>query len=744
MFFRKILFVILLSSCSYPALAGIIEDSTCLKEMKTYYPLLRSGQLHWEKQERFFRCVHDSLELIVVNKIFTHDPARDYFTKAEIFKMFHVHFKLEDSLSQDLVNNLFLIKHFIVGGEMNQLSDKELKNIYELVDVYRDFYYIIHKRIGTINKILQLENRNEVLEEEFQFTLLKLEEGFRFLEKSYQEKNITYKLGDFNHLFSYLEEYNQNAPDWKKYSQFLKLWIQGLLSSKTHIEGKVWNNFLSSFHQIISMFLHYKRYIVESNVSRPEIVSRGLKNLEYFVSALSFVESSQEKKGFPINNVDKMLSMMISLSKDQFQPFGDWPVLETEKKNPIPLFTRSLVCFVFKKNQSKNCSYKVGGGNFLSLEYHFPDGIFQFYQDRQKWLPQKETTFEVLPSQLKSIKKWLSDYNEGYERLFQGQSERVSKLYKFDHWLESSFGETETDSRIIFYPLSSPSTFNKLPYRLLNYRLLSDLFLSRYKEDKWGYKLSFRNWKNVVDEVLPVLLSFESEGYDFSLRSQLIGLFDYADRFLNSSNGDQSLNEVEILDLIVHVMSAIENSKYAYNKIIHSCSNALKASCVGTKIFEKDIMQPFPRLQSYLLNDNLNMYRLGTQKLLEDRSPLEKSSDLIDVFLILQMLEVNFQLNDKNGNIRLDNQEIFQIVKKISDRLVHSIPHIKDLSQSQSFIMYSFKTGRIPFLKEDGESFHSLKFLNWYMNRKNEMFDISKDEFYSTTLKFYRLYRDYL
>ena len=744
MFFKKIFFIFLVMSFSYPALAGIIDNSTCLKEMKIYYPYLKSGQLHWEKQERFFRCVHDSLELIVVNKIFTHDPNRDYFTKSEIFKMFHVYFKLEKDLSQSLVDNLFLIKHFIVGGELNQLSDKGLRDIYNLVSTYEGFYYIIHKRIGVIHKILNAENKDEISEKNFQFTLSKLGEGLKFLKISYQEQNITYPFTSVDHLFSYLEEYNRDVPSWEKYSQFLRLWMDGLLPPKKNIEGESWDSFFDSFHQMISMFLYYKKYVVKNNISQLETIPRVLKGLEYFVSALSFVKPSQEKQGFPLTNVDEMLSIMVSLSGDQIQLSDDLHILATEKRNPIPLFTRNLICFAFQNNQSENCSYKLGGENSLSLQYHFPDGTFKFYQDKQKWLPQEGASFEATSSQLKSIKQWLSNYTEGYNQLFQEQAAQISKIYKSDHWLTPSFGEMKEDPRIVFYPSSFSSTRQQLPYRLLNYRFLSDLFLFHYKKGEKGYNLSAKNWESVVDEALPVLLAFQREGYDLALRKDLLGLFGYADKFLNSSNGDKFLDDKEVLDLIVHVRSAIDNSKYAYSKILQSCSGALESSCVGDRIFEKDIMEPFPRLQNYLVNYDSKEHRVSTQKLLEDRLPLEKSSDLIDVFLILQMLEVQIQLIDKNKNTLLEHQEIFQVVKKFSDEIVNSVPYIKDTFQSQSFVLYSFKTGRIPFFKENNELFHSLQFFNWHVNHRDEAFDISNGELYSTTLKFYKLYRDHL
>ncbi len=743
MFFKVLFSIFFLISFSFPVF-GLIENSTCLKEMKSYYPYLKTGQLKLEKQERFFRCVHDSLELIVVNKIFIHDPSRDYFTKKEMFKMFHVHFELEKDLSQDLVDNLFLIKHLIVGGERQQLRDEELKTIYELVNVYADFYYIIHKRIGVINKILHPEQRGEVSEKEFQFTLSKLEEAFRFLSQSYQEKGVTYRVSDLDHLFSYLEDYNQSTPGWKKYAQFLKLWVKGFLLPKTFIKESSWDYFFKSSHKMISMFLYYKRYALEQNLSQPEILARVLKSLEYFVSSLSFVESSPQKRGFPIKNIDEMLSIMVSLSKDQVQQFDNLRIFTNKKANPIPLFTRSLVCFVFKTKHSKDCSYKVGQRNFLSIEYHFPDGTFQFYRDQQKWLPNQGVDFEVTPSQLESIQNWLSDYVVGYERLFQHQIKPVSDFYKFDHWLESSFGEVEGDSRILFYTFfSSPTTYRALPYRLLNYRFLSDLFLTPYKKEGKVYNLSSKDWKSVVDEVLPVLLAFEKEGYDFSLRKQLIGLFDYADHFLNSSNSDKSLDSKEVLDLIVHIMSARENSQYAYNKLIQSCSDVLEVSCVGDHLFEKDIMKPFPRLQSYLTNYDSNEYQLSTKKLLKGRSALTKPSDLMDVFLIIQMLEVQFHLNDRNRDVRLESQEVFQVVKKFSDQIVQSIPYIRESSQSRSFLMYSFKTGSIPFLQEEGQTFSSLKFFDWHINHKDEPFHITKGSLYSTTLKFYTLYRNH-
>jgi len=741
MFFKKVFYLFFLCTLSQFSF-GVIENATCLKQMKAYYPYLMMGQLHWDKQERFFRCVHDSLELIVVNKIFTHTPTRDHFTKEEIFKMFHIYFKLDVDLSEELVDHLFLIKHFAVGGEKDKLRDEELRGLYELVNTYRDFYYIIHKRIPTLLNIFDTSSRHHVSEQDFQFTLSKIQEGFRYLTQTYKKKGITYRLSDFNHLTSYLEDYNKDLPVWKKYAQFLNLWARGLLSPQTYIAGESWDSFFGSLNQMVSLFLNYKQYIVGYSISRPEVFVHLLKSLNYFVSALSYVEVTNYKSGFPISNLDQMLTLMIAVSKDQITSFDFISILKDSRANPIPLFTRGLACFILKnKESSKACSYQMGKSPSPSLEYHFPDGTFKLYQDRQEWLPTLGSTFNITPSQMEFLKIWLSEYIKNYELLSTNEVPNVATLYQFDHWVTPSFGEDEGDSRIIFYPFNSSIKY-KWPYRLLTYRFLSNLLLTSYTNDT-SYNLSFKHWKQIVDELWPLLLAFKSPGYDLSLRQPLRGLFNYADYFLNSSNQDKQLDQREVLDLTVHLMLALESSEYAYHKIQSVCVPQVTTACASLQIFTKDVMKSFPRIQVYLLNYGSKLYKEATQQFLAHKS-LTHSSDLIDVFLVLQMLEVQFQKLDINKNIRLEDIELLQMAQMLSTQIVYSIPYIKNQPQALSFILYSFKTGQIPFLDEGHKSFHSLDFVDWHMNHRADKFNISKGDLYAMVLKFYKLYRNQL
>ncbi|MGI9549442.1 MAG: hypothetical protein ACR2M7_05685 [Bdellovibrionales bacterium] len=743
MFFNKIFLVLMFFSAPSWG-AGLIENSTCLKEIKRYYPLLKQGKLHWEQQERFFRCIEDSLELIVVHKLFTHSPDRDYFTREEIYKMFHVHFKMDKNLSDNLVKNLFLIKHLVVGGEQNQLRDEELKKIHELVEVYKDFYYIIHKRINTIHKIFDPKKRQEVSDKEFDFTISKLEEGFKFLRISYKKRGVSYRVSDLDHLLDYVQNYQKDQPSWSKYTHFLKMWYQGILDpANQEIKQDSWNYFFGSFSQMVALYLQYKRYIVGNSVFEARSYPHLLRSFRYFVSALSFAEVSETKKGFPVRTIDEMLSTMISLSKGPAEAFSFLPML-AGPNNPIPFFTRNLTCFVLVDPKSNNCSYKKVKNH---LEYKFPDGTYKIYNNKIKWSPTQGEVFETTPFQFQILENWLQGYELAYRDLSEGQVQKVSKKYQFHHWVDGSFSETqEEDVRVVFYSFYASQVY-KVPYRFLNYRMISGLLLSPYWDSKGN--ISSKNWKRIVDEILPSLIVFKNAGYDPDFKKGFLGLFGYADRFLNSSNNDGFLNQEEILDLIIHIMSASQNAEYAYPRLLEACSDSMTSECVSSEIFNPDIIQSFPRLKNYLFNDVSNKYSSATKDFLDYQQAQSKTTkvgslNLLEVFLILQMLEVQFHKVDQDQNARLNYKEISKMVQNFADQLVTSIPYIKDRSQAKSFVAYSFKTGKIPFLKEEESTFHSLHFFNFHIGDEKGEFEATKGKIYSVVLQFYKLYKDHL
>ncbi|MDE0091750.1 MAG: hypothetical protein OXN83_00500, partial [Oligoflexia bacterium] len=139
MSFKKISLVCFISFFSWTSFSedSLFLKSSCFKDMKRYYPYLTEGELNWEQQQRFFHCLHGTLDLIVNKKLFTHDSSRDYFTREEIFRLFHSYFEYDAETSDRFVDRLLAVKKILIGGSMDRLKDSELSILYSLVYDYK-------------------------------------------------------------------------------------------------------------------------------------------------------------------------------------------------------------------------------------------------------------------------------------------------------------------------------------------------------------------------------------------------------------------------------------------------------------------------------------------------------------------------------------------------------------------------------------------------------------------------------
>ena len=722
-----------------------------------YYPYLAKGELEWPEQKRFFRCLHDTLELFVEKGIFTHDPSRDHFTKTEIFRLFHLYFEYDSNLSRRLTEQVFALKKILIGGSVDQLKDQEIADFYRLIYDYQEIYFILHKQIPIFRKVFT-GGSDGITPEQSERALNQMRKSFVLLGRAYTRENIVYPIGELYKYYEYLTESQLVKPSGsetvKQSAWFLHNLLQGLFSPQKEIKGKKgWSMALNSLYETINLLFYYKTYFL-NNLSSPERTYRIIESAEIVIDSLQQIQAKGNKKGFPLKNLDEMLSVLFSF----FDPVAPAEAVANSffanihLGQSIPLLTRTLFCFSLESSAEKNCKSQWGSGSASPVvTLSFADSRFEFFPDEIKENPISNSSIFVDREKLGILKRWLSNYKKSILKIHYGDVHFVAVDRQFDHWLSPFFG-WEDNSRIVFGSFHPPEGHEKF-YQLLDYQALLPLLFASYlpegffsseKEEGESVSIPFQTWKRMVEDISPVLaVLVGKEGYQFSWRRALFDFFHFADTFLYSSNRDKLLNAREFIDLTVHFLEGVKSAQLAYSKISNGCADHLNSSCAAEKIIEdQEILAAYPRFQKYLFASQIGKYKDRITAVLEKRGKPNQSFSFLPLFILMQTMELNYELIDRNQSFNLESDELLLFAKNFEDQLVGRIPYLLNRQQARSYLMYSFKMGNMPFFT--GHSLTPLKFANWHLNPKNrEPFIISPNEFHFLIFDFYKLYQNF-
>ena len=765
---------------------------------------MMEGNLNWPKTKRFFRCLHDALELFVDYDLFTHDKSRDYFTKKEVFRIFSYKkaFGYDRDTANDLTEEVLLIKKLFVGGSIDKLKDKEIEAFYKLVYDFRDAYFDsgFYEQIPFIKKVFFESKSDKVTLRESSRALKAIGQAFQILEKAYKRENIVYRTDDLNRYPQYLEgsqiviplrsenfsSYRREKteklqPDRYKTGggealnrsfKFLHHLFEGLLYPEKKIKGKGWTKAFHSLHQALSLFFYYKTYFPqEEPVSLGELAYRILEGGEIFISLLQ----TRGKEGFPLRNLDNMVSVLSSFFANSdtagsfipilFENSGSYRREKTEKpktdqyKNrlwenfhqnrfAIPLLTRTLFCFSLDKSSEKTCKSEWGSDSSSPVvSLSFEDTKFDMFSDQiqvQPVQPMDQPAF-VQWTRLEDLKHWIMDYKNSLLHIHQGRGKSVAVGYRFAHWLNTFFGWE--DKRIEFGSFQVSENPEKI-YQLLNYQAFLSLVFSSYLPENFFSSaeektkgLSRKTFHRMMKEITPVFAVLTGKkGYTLSWRSSFNRLFHFADSFLYSSNRDNFLSAEELVDLTVHIFEGIKTTQLAYHKVSSVCDDT---SCSVRKILrDPEILAVYPRFQRNLFDFQRVKYQEKMTAVLGGPGQPVQPFDLLPLFLLIQAMELNYELIDTNKSFNLESDELMVFAKKFEQQLKEQIPYLSNKEQARYYLMYSFKTGNMPFFSD--AQWVPLKFTNWYLNqeKRKQSFAISPNDFHFLVFDFYKLYQN--
>ena len=711
--------------------------------MNRYYPYLIKGELNWERQKRFFHCFRGALDLIVNKKIFIHDSSRDYFTREEIFKLFHFYFEYSVEKSHRLAGQLLAVKRMLIGGSVDRLKDKELSAFYNLIYDYRDAYFVIHKQIPVFIRaftdssyIISPEQKNK--------SLSQLKKSFKLLESAYKRENITYPIQDiylFGHYFKQAGLLEDERKADRSFSFFHHL-IGGLVyPHKPEIKKDQWDLFFNAFYKTAELFLYYKTYFVEGLSGLKSSYAR-LESARLFLSLLD----SGSAGSFPLKNLDDLLSVLVSFFEEQTEGDTIQNIFSSLKnKEVVRLFTRTLVCFSLKKAGSKaDCSSEWKKDSSV-VTVSFPDSQFQIFPDRIQARPSGSSKMFLSADIQAKLNQWIHDYKTDLFHLHQGAVNDTALRYQLDHWLDSFFSWDE-GGRVKFGAFYPSDNKNKV-YEMLNYKSFLSLFFSSYLPESYfsheEKEISFDIWKDMVSQVSPLLVMLSgNQGYKPSWKKSFYDLFYIADSFLNSADKNERLSSRELIDLTVHLLSAVQNSQQAFDRVSDFCGSNLNRSCIASAVLkEPDILSVYPRFQKYIFSFKEPVYK---EKILEVLGEFEPSAftsfKLAPLFFLIQSMELNYHIIDQDQSFNLESDELLLYSKRFTDDIMKQVPFVFNSNQALSYLMYSFKAGIIPFFT--GSDFDTVHYTHWHLSSKRKQdFTITPNDFHLLVFDFYNLYK---
>jgi len=298
-----------------------------------------------------------------------------------------------------------------------------------------------------------------------------------------------------------------------------------------------------------------------------------------------------------------------------------------------------------------------------------------------------------------------------------------------------------------FGSLDSSRGYEK-PFQLLNYHALLQILFSSYMphllfSEAKEISISFSTWKNMVKEVSPVLAVLQGQKtYQLSWRDSLHSLFKFADSFLYSSNRDGALSSKELFDLTAHLLEGVKSVSLANEKIKKNCTYPKDLTCrLNTFFKDKELWSVYPRFQNNFSVQQVSKYRKHAEFMFNNKEEVVSPIDFLPLLILLQVAELNYNLIDQNQSFRLESDELFAYTKKIK-KLARKIPYIFNQEQAQSYLMYSFYSGNVPFFT--GPQNTSLEFVNWHLNSKpQKSFSVSFSDFHFLVLDFYKVYKQY-
>ena len=521
--------------------------------------------------------------------------------------------------------------------------------------------------------------------------------------------------------------------------------FEGVLFPQKEIKGENWSIFVNVIRRGFDLLFYHNEYLLKEP-TEIQMAYNLLSVTEKIFPILASNESLFLERGFPLKNFDNIIQSLLEFIKFQEEDFIFLSHFKDEKR--LRFLTRCFFTLSLDKNNLNSPDEKeasVGWETESSIvKFSFPDSRFYFFEDH--FTEEKlNTDYFISPEKIKKIKEWVKDYKRGLLNIHRGFEEETAREKGMEHWLDLFFGWDEK-KQMIYGSFKLTDNHSKMIH-LLNYQAFLSLLLTHYVPENYfdseEKELSKKDWDMIVSHLAPFfVISSGAEGFQYSWKSYLEELFNIADLFLNSSDANQKLNRKELLDLSIHLSSALKQSQKVSSKLLNLCSTQSFSKCAADSLLDSpEMLKPYPRFKDFIFPAKRIEYGQNIQTILSGLEKEDSRQQLSELFFLIQIMEVNYyQKINTNLYFNLEFEELLVFADSLKESILLSVPYLRNSDQALAFILYSFQSKEIPFFT--GTEFEPVHFTHWYLNPKiHSSFSITPNDFHNLGFKFYNLYK---
>ena len=679
-------------------------NKSCISYHQNFIPRYLAGNSQVVEIMQFFQCIDNSIQFFLNH---TSTARTNYYTQVEITRFMQymgLHYNKAARVSQAV----FGIKQSLMGGQVGQLSLREIQTI-------RRIFFILSERMQSLHSVIP--------------TLLAISQRragrFQSRQLSHAAKRLKMNISRFGSDLSRLPvQMNlvllQNLPQhikvfglsseqleyWSPSLVLIRQWRKIFSNGPEHIvSGVQWKNLLNSFAGLVDLWFHYKAFLENRALLSVHVV----QHTQYFVSQLLsiFKNAYQVRRSIPLTEIDALLK------KVWFFPWLSTPVAK--------LSIRSIFCFIldrlaFGRSGEHQIALNEDSGE---MKVDFGDLDFMVTpQGRMQMTVSKVSRGHLTKEHVLAVHRYVDSWIQS-ERELRRTGKLPSLFGSPNQWLHRDIRLT-LDQRLLFDDLaiSRSKVGNKGHHRLallshLNWQShFMKLIAKSYGMTHPSGQINRKVWETFVKEWSILATAFYPGTHWKTFQSEGFSFFSLGDFLTSHANGDYVLQDQELLELFSLSMSAwrtvlLNQDRLSACEIVNTKWSKEKCVLNAFNHYPEHFFLSFPAMRVSVFGKEWEAY---SAVLNQFKNPLD---NIFTIFVLAYYQENILEYLDKDLSGNLSVQELHAMMDVFRDMLVDEFPLVNSDKEVFAVISYLFRYGKLPILKNGNPVSSPMHFADW-------------------------------
>ena len=716
------IFLLLITFHGASSFAFSLEDF-CITKNKDFFSRYFSAQTSpqevedsLQELENFFDCMDNMIQLFLNH---THTGNPNYYTQIEI-RRFMQYMGATRSKAEEISKAILNLKTGFIGGSNDRLTMDEINFCRTILPILKTRMRAMQDAISTFVKVLKKEtiSRKQLLAaNDVVYTNL------TSLGSQLSSYSFSSQLQLLEHLPQNLQTFgfsSENLKYWGPTLSLLSKWNKIFLKSPNNsIQSNKWPILLDSFAQLSKLWFYYKRFLA----GRSWIDNRVIQHTQYFLShALKWIQDAQKEagSGISLNQIDELAQQA------WFLPVLSRPIFR--------LGLRSTFCFVLNPlTSNQTCEYKL---DFKAedINIEFSDLTFTITNEQNIQETQSgSTSNQIKKEHLDTLRSYLNAWIQSENHIRKNSS--IPELFGSPHkWIKRKMDVISGRALLVYKNRSHDLPF----FSHINWQShLMKLIKSAYTNRTQG-KVTQKLWNTMIKEWAPFSISLYKDMKWQNFQTVGFQIFKQGDFLTSQSNGNDVLEDEEILELFSLFTSSLSTtiSALATMKACQSVNTyQLYTQCVWDHLqyFPEKIFESFPDLANSLSQDE-NKKTSYNSKLISNYNVEGEISfkNLFEAFLFMHYQENMMEYLDKDSSQYLSTREVEPLLDIFEQTIIDDIPIIYSKRGAFAFITYLLHFGEIPVFKTNKPISAPVHFSQWLMQPQKWQLQVDREDLLHT------------